>query len=103
MEDLVGISVADSAEEMRISQRAFESVIFKSERLRECFKGAIQDFEAARIKHLQRLFTLNQMQRSALFRAGFSQEQRPVWKFKRGARILRGQFHRCFTPMQPAG
>src|SRR5882672_9946063 len=84
VEDLVGVGVADSAEEMRIGQRAFESVIFRSECLSERLKGGTQDLQTARIERLQRLFTPQEMQRGALLCAGFGQLEGSVRKFECG-------------------
>jgi hypothetical protein len=56
MEDLVGVRVADAAEEMRIGQRALDGVILA----RQCLAGLID------------------LHRRALLRARFGEEQRAM-------------------------
>ena len=50
MKDLVGVGVADAAEEMRIGQRAFQRVALLLKRRRECRGAARHHLEPAGIE-----------------------------------------------------
>jgi hypothetical protein len=47
MQNLIGISVADSAEQMRIGERPLERMVLGSQSLRERIEARIKGFEPA--------------------------------------------------------
>src|SRR5689334_20422683 len=50
MEDFVGVSIADSAEESRVRQRALQRVILSRQSVAKLLEGCIKDFECAAIE-----------------------------------------------------
>ena len=61
MQDFIGIRVADSAEQMRIGQRALERVILANELGRKGFEIGAQDLHPAGIESLQAFLASNEV------------------------------------------
>ena len=64
MQNLVGIGVADSTEEVRVGQGAFESVILFAQCACKCVEASVQDVEATRIVLFERVAPADDKKRS---------------------------------------
>ena len=98
VQNLVGVRVADAAEEMRIGQRALERVVLPPQRLANSSAVDVKHLEAAGIECGQRLLAPNQIQRGAPLRARLGQQQRAVGKSNAARPTLPG----TFAPPPPA-
>src|SRR5262245_7019163 len=103
MKDLIGIRIADSAEEPRVRECALERVVFSSERSLKGFERRIQNFKGAAIESRERRSALDQMQRSALFRSRLRQEQRPGREIERRESKLSWNLRVWRFPLKPPG
>ncbi len=84
MKDLVGVGIADPAEEVRIGQRAFERVVLARERTREAREIALERLDSAGIELGEFRATANGDERRALLRAGFGEQERAALEVERG-------------------
>ena len=78
MENLVGVRVADSAEQMRIGQRAFERVIVTTQSAPERLTIDLEHVDAAGIVFLQRRRSAHDEQRCLPLRSGLREKERTV-------------------------
>ena len=76
MENFIGVSVADAAQQVRIGEGALEGVVITRQRFTELADRRGQHFEAARIVRPERRFAANQIERRAPLRSGFGQDDR---------------------------
>ena len=74
-ENFVGVGVADAAEEARVGEGAFESVVGGEECGGELLWRGVEDFQAAWIERAETLFAGDDVERGALFGAGFGPEK----------------------------
>ena len=75
MQDLIRIRVADSAEQMRIGERALERMTLACQQRSKCLQIGFQYFGAARIERTNAFLSAHQMQRRPPLRPRFGQEQ----------------------------
>ncbi len=76
VQDLVGIGVADAAEEVRVGEGALERVILAVERRGEFLARNVERLDAAGIERLQRRLSAHHHERCALLRPGLGEEER---------------------------
>src|SRR5207248_2360633 len=86
VQDLVGVSVADAAEQPRIGERALERVILAQQTLTERGQSGAGDVEPAHLEHPDRRLALHDMQRSALPGAGLGEGDGTGRKVESGQR-----------------
>ena len=102
MQDLVGVRVADAAEDPRVGQRALERVVLPGERVAECRQVRVKDLEAARVVLAQTGFATDEMQRGPPFRARLGQDHRPRREVEAGETDLSRQLGARGLPMEAA-
>jgi len=102
MENFIRVSVPNPAKEIRVGQRALESVVALRKRARKRRRGAPKNFKAAPVERAQRLLSLQQVQSRPLLSTRFSEHEGAVRKVERCEVILPVQPCRWFAPMQPA-
>ena len=71
VENLVGIGVADAADEARVSEGALEGAVLEGERGTKAVKIGGEDFDAAGIDVAEGLLAADEMKRGAALGAGF--------------------------------
>ena len=82
VQNLVGVRVADAAQEARIGERALERVALAEEDVTKLREVRLQDLEPERRERGEPVGAAHEVQRGALLRAGFGQEQRAGRKSK---------------------
>ena len=102
VQDLVGIGVADAAEQARVGERALERVVLADERSAERREVDRQRLEPARVVRRERVFALHEVQRCPLLRAEFGQREAAVREVERGERMAAGELRARFLPVQAA-
>src|SRR3954468_11528278 len=75
MQYLVGVRVADAAEEMRVGERALERVILAAQLRGEVAHLRAEDFHAAGIERVEPR-VVDEMNAGALLRARFGEDER---------------------------
>src|SRR5579872_5833940 len=103
VQNLVGISVANTADDSRIGQSALERAVFRGQRSAERLESAGEDINAARINGLQVLLTVENIQRGAMLAASFGEHKRTVGKIKGGETLPPSQFCSTLPPVQTTG
>src|SRR6266699_1115068 len=102
-QNFVGVGIADAAEEARVGEGALESVVRgKKNRGKARCIGA-EHLDATGIESAKAVFSSDDVERSALLRAGFGPEKSSGGKIKCGEAARRRNFGAARTPMQPAG
>ncbi len=102
MQDLVGISVADAAEEARIGERALDGVVLGDEAGREGLAGRRHDVDAAGVERRQRGAAGDDVQRRAPLLAGLGEGERAAVELEESQRVRRGRLAGR-EPAQAAG
>src|SRR3989449_5936996 len=102
MQDLVGVRVADAAEDPRVGQRALERVVLPGERVAERRQVRVKYLEAARVVRAQTGFATDQMQRGPPLRARLGQDDRPRREVEAGETDLSWQLGARGLPMEAA-
>ena len=103
VEDLVGVSVADAAEEPRVGERALQRVVLGEERGAEGGEVGCQHLDAARVERAQPVLAGDDVQRGALARARFGHEQRAGRELERGEPDFARDGRATRPPAQAAG
>ena len=103
MKNLIGVGVADAAEQMRIGQRALQRVTLLLKGGCECRGIACRHFEPARVERRQRGFSLHDVQRRALLRRRFSQKQSAMREVEPRKPDSPRDGGAAFAPLEPAG
>src|SRR5262250_1675711 len=103
MQYLVGVGVADAAEEPRVGEGAFQGVALADQHLPEALEAGVEDLDAAWIERRERGFTAHQMQRGALLRAGLGEQQRSRGEVEGGEAELPRDPRRALAPAKAAG
>src|SRR5215475_12324140 len=103
MENLVGVRVADAAEDTWIGQGALEGVVFPSQGDTERRQICVQDLEASGVVVAETGLTADQMQRRAALRARFGQNERSRREVEGGEADLARHLVPRFSPVEPAG
>src|SRR3972149_134961 len=78
MQDLVGIRVADAAEQPGIRERTLERVVFGAKDCAEGLERSVEDLNASLRKGPESFFAADDMDRSPFLCRCFSEEQRSV-------------------------
>src|SRR5439155_21011201 len=78
VQDLIGVRVADPAEEMGIGQRSLQRVVLTRERVAKPIERGVERLETAGIERRQRRLTSHELNGRALLRACLGEEQRAV-------------------------
>src|SRR6185503_14705554 len=65
VQDFVRVRVADTAEEMRVGQRALERVALARQRLVKLLRRRLERLDAARVERAKRVLAANQLHRGA--------------------------------------
>src|SRR2546428_3515562 len=102
MQDLVGVRVADAAEDPRVGQRALERVVLPGERVAERRQVRVKYLEAARVVRAQTGFATDEMQRGPPLRARLGQDDRPRREVEAGETDLSWQLGARALPMEAA-
>src|SRR4030095_899234 len=102
MENLVGVGVADTAEQMGIGERALHCMIFARECFAELLETRIDDFQTAGIMLLQSGLSVYQVNRRAFLGPRFGQEQRTIGKIERGLSVFAGDLRPLRLPVKPS-
>ena len=84
MQDLVGICIADPAEDMGIGQSAFQRVVADGQAARELIESCGHHVHAAGIERGQSSLALRHVQRGALLRSCLGQREAAVVEQERG-------------------
>src|SRR6266700_7430176 len=100
VQNLIGISVADSADNSRIGERPLQSTVFSSERSLKRRQIGVEDLDSARIDGTQTLLALQNVQGSAPFGPGFCQYKRTIRKIESRKLIAASQLCSSHPPMQ---
>ena len=103
MENLVGIGVADAAEQMRIRERPLEGVVLRSQNGFKLLERRRQRFEPARILQAESFLSAKHVQRSPALGAGFREHQAPFREIERRQRNLAAELGTAgFQASRPA-
>src|SRR5579864_558903 len=103
MQYLIGVRVADAAENVRVGERALQRVIGPAERGSERFAADLQRLDSTGVQRVQSRFTLNHVERSAALRSRFRQPEPSVVELERGEHVSAAHLWCAGAPMQPAG
>jgi len=103
MQDLVGVRIADSAEDVRIGERALERVIGRAQRRRERLEGRLERLDTSRAERRQPSFACDYVERGAMLRAGLGEPQPSAIELEHREQISPARFGRRRIPVQPAG
>ena len=76
MEDLIGIGIADAAQQSRIGESALEGPVLPAKRFGELAGRRGEDVHASRIEGGESLAPLDKVERRPPFLAGFGEQQR---------------------------
>ena len=103
MEDLVGVGVADAAEEMRIGQGALERVVLATEDGIELLESRREQLEPARVLRLQGVFAPDQEEGRPCFVPASVSSRLPVREIEgRQVRSCR-ELDAGRLPVEPSG
>src|SRR3981189_1440208 len=103
MQNLIGVCVANTAEDARISQSPFERTVLGNKRCPKCVKIACKDVNAAGINGTQALFVTENMQGGASLCTSFCKNKRAVGKVKCRETIAARQLSSRWAPVQSTG
>src|SRR5438445_10844448 len=103
VQDFVGIGVADAAADAGMGEGALERPVFGGERLLKGLEVAGKDFDSAWIDGTKALFARDEMQRSAVFGAGFSKDQRAAGEIESRQAAAAGKLRAWIFPVQAPG
>src|SRR5688572_6084846 len=103
MENLVGVRIADTAQQMWIGEGTLERVVFFLKRSRKRCDVAGHHFESAGIEGCKRVLTLHHVQRSALSGRRLCHKQRTFCKIERRKSNFPGYRGAAVAPLEPAG
>ncbi len=102
MQDLVGVGVADAAEQVRIGERALERMVLALHAVGELLETGREDVEPAGIHRGERGLALDQMDRGAALRSGLREDEHPVSKAEGREGDPPGELRVGADPAQPA-
>ena len=102
MQDLVGVRVADPAEDVRIGQRALERVVLLPQAAGKGRQIGGQHLEPLRIERGERRFAAHEMNRCLPLRSRLGEHHGPRRKVERGQTDLPGYRGADVPPPQPA-
>src|SRR5260370_20307320 len=102
-ENLVGVGVADAAEQSRIGARALQCVVGGRQRLAELMEIGVEHFQSARSQRIQPCIAGYDIQRRASFRSRFRQQQTAVREIEGRKTARPRHFDTTGAPVQPPG
>src|SRR3989338_10833000 len=100
MQDLVGIRVADAAEQPGIRERTLERVVFGAKDCAESLERSVEDLNASLRKGPEGIFAADDMDRSPFFCRCLGEEQRSVVEIECGKPDLAGHLCAGLLPMK---
>jgi hypothetical protein len=103
VEDLVGVGVADAAEDARVGEGSLEGAVFGGQGGSEFVETRGEDIDAAGIDGLHVVLVAEEVKGGATFGAGFGEDERAVRKVEGGEIVAAAQFGSDRTPVQTAG
>ena len=103
MKDLVGVCVADSAEDPWIGQCALHRVVPLDQGVSKSGVVDLQWFDSSRVVLAQRILAEAEMQGGALLLARFGQKKGPVLEVERAEAQAAGDLVIWRLPAKPAG
>ena len=103
MQNLVGVRIADATEQAWIGQRTLQRVVLPLQCGMEIGRRETRDLHAAGIVLLESRATARDIQRRALPRSRFRQQQRPVREIECQRRLLRQRLRGRVAPVQAPG
>ena len=102
VQDLVGVGVADAAEEMRIGEGPLQRVVLLHQRSSERREVGVERFEPAGLMGRQGRFAAHKVERCPLLRARLREDERAAGEVERGRSDLAGHLRPRLLPVQPA-
>jgi len=102
VQDLVGVRVADAAEEARVGQRALDGVVLGDQPRGERVACRRHDVDAARVERSERFTPLDDMERCAPLLARLGERERAAGKGEERERVRRRRLA-ALEPAQPSG
>ena len=103
LQDLVGIGIADAAEQLGVAQGALQGVVFRGQAPSEGVGLAGHDLEAARVEGAERRRALDDVQAGPALGAGLAQGQAAVREVEGGQIPAPRQVGARRLPVQAAG
>src|SRR5579871_1764788 len=100
MEDFVGVSVADTAEQAWVGERALERVVFRSQSFTESFEIGVEDVNPARINGFECGFVVEEMKRCTALGSSFGKNQRSVGEIEGCEILAASEFGAGITPVK---
>src|SRR6266446_2404257 len=88
MQNLVGIRIPDSAEYMRVSQRALQRMVLLAQRRSKGQQIDFERFDSSGAERTQPLLAVSDVKRGAMLRAGLGELQRAVVELEGGERFF---------------
>ena len=86
MQDFVRIGIADAAEQVGVSQRTFQRMVFESEPRCERGRVCLHHVDAARIERGRGIRAANKVQRGTATGAGLGERERAALELEHGER-----------------
>ncbi|HZC47062.1 MAG TPA: hypothetical protein VE243_11340 [Candidatus Acidoferrum sp.] len=102
MQYLVGIRVADTAEDVRVGERPLERMIRRAKRRAECVEARVERLDTAGAERPQTGFSFNHAQSCAALRARFGEPEPAVVELEREEDIAAAELWRRGLPVQTA-
>ena len=103
MKNFVGVGVADAAEVARVGESALDGVIFGGERGAECGEVGGEDVDAAGVECGKIFGAFDDVERGAMLRAGFGEDERAIGEIERGKHVFAGELRAGSAPVEAAG
>src|ERR1043166_1569124 len=103
MQNLVGVRVADAAEEPRVGERTLDRVILQAKARGEILECRVEGLESSAAELGESVATANEMQRGAAFRSGFGEREYAGRKLERGEVVATAGFGTFRLPVQSTG
>jgi hypothetical protein len=102
VEDLVGVGVADAAEDARVGEGSLEGAVFGGEGGAEFVEGGGEDVDPSRVDVLKRGFVGEEVERSAVFGTGFGEDEGAVGEVESGEIVSATEFGFGGAPVETA-
>lgn len=103
MEDLVGVGVADAAEDARVGEGSLEGAVFCSECGAEACEVGGEDVDAAGVYGLHVFFVAKEVDGGAALRTGFGEDEGAVGKIEGGEIVTAAEFGPEGAPVKASG
>jgi hypothetical protein len=102
MEDLIGIGVADAAEEAGIGEGALERVIFRRQRRPKSREIGLENVDSTGVQRAQTVLAADDVQRRAPLRARFGERERPFREIECRQILTAADLRATRPPVQPS-